>query len=136
MKVSAFAPVLAVTLSLLVAIGNAAGLDPECGPAITAHNVFSAIPGSIKPTTDVDTGEFSSPKMTVDVVLAPRNESELSDLLANIYNPKSDRYRHWLGTGEFYSRFAPSDAQAAAIADHLQASGLVVEQSSSPFLVR
>src|SRR5208337_656197 len=123
MKISAFVPVLAVTLLLLGAIGNAAGLDPQSGPAIAADSGFSAVPGSIKPTTDVDMGEFSSPKMTVDVVLAPRNEPELSGLLANVYNPKSDSYRHWLGKGEFYSRFAPSDAQIAAIASHLQASG-------------
>jgi len=134
MKISVCVPALAVTVLLLFAIGNAARLDPESAPAITA-NGFSAIPGSIKPTTDVVTGEFSSPKMTVDVVLSPRNESELSDLLANVYNP-SDSYRHWLGKGEFYSRFAPSDAQTAAISDYLRASGLVVEQSSSPFLVR
>ncbi len=136
MKISAFAPTLAVTLVLLFAIGSAAGLNPESGPAIAADNGFSAIPGSVNPTTDVVTGEFSSPKMTVDVVLAPRNESELSDLLANVYNPKSDSYRHWLGKGQFYSRFAPSDAQTAAIADYLRASGLTVKQSSSPFLVR
>ena len=104
--------------------------------ADSTHPGFSAIPGSIKPTTDVDMGEFSSPQMGVYVVLAPRNESELSDLLANVYDPKSNGYRHWLGKGEFYSRFAPSDAQVAAVTDYLRASGLVVEQSSSPFLLR
>jgi subtilase family serine protease len=102
----------------------------------TADNGFSAIPGSIKPATDLDVGEFSSPRMAVDVVLAPNHESELSDLLANVYNPKSNSYQHWLGKGEFYSRFAPSDAQIAPIADYLRASGLAVERSSSPFLVR
>jgi subtilase family serine protease len=136
MKISVCVPALAVTFLLLFAIGNAAGLDQESAPAMTADNGFSAIPGSIKPTTDVDTGEFSSPQMGVYVVLAPRNDSELSDLLADVYNPKSNSYQHWLGKGEFYSRFAPSDAQTAAIADYLRASGLVVEQSSSPFLVR
>ena len=104
--------------------------------ADSTHPGFSAIPGSIKPTTDVDTGEFSSPQTGVYVVLAPRNESELSNLLADVYNPKSNGYRHWLGKGEFYSRFAPSDAQITAVTDYLRASGLVVTPSSSPFLLR
>ena len=127
---------LVLALSSVVALLLVCSVPAYAQSTITADNGVSAIPGSIKPTTDVDMGEFSSPQMAVYVVLAPRNESELSDLLANVYNPKSDSYRHWLGKGEFYSRFAPSDAQAAAIADYLRASGLVVEQSSSPFLVR
>ena len=134
MKSSVCVPTLALTLGLLFA-NSAAGLDFGSGHAITA-NGFSAIPGSLRPTANIVTGEFSAPKMTIEVVLAPSNGSELSDLLASVYNPKSDNYRHWLGKGEFYSRFAPSDAQIAAIADYLRASGLVLEQSSSPFLVR
>jgi kumamolisin len=120
--------VVAVVMAVVVAA------SAESGSAITAD--FSAIAGSFKPTTDLVAGEFSSPAMTVDVVLASPNESELSDLLANVYNPKSESYQHWLGKGEFYSRFAPSSAQTAAIADYLRASGLVVGQSLSPFLVR
>jgi kumamolisin len=97
---------------------------------------FSTIPGSITPRTDVVVGEFSSPQMTVDVVLAPSNPSELSSLLANLYDPNSNNYHQWLGQGQFYSLFAPASTQTAAIADYLQASGLVLEQSSSPFLLR
>lgn len=110
--------------------------SPESDTVITARKDFSEIPGSFRPTIDFDTGNFSSPKMTVEVVLAPRNDSQLTDLLENLYNPKSNSYRQWLAKGEFNSRFAPSDEQIAAVADHLRASGLVVEPSSSPFLVR
>ena len=77
--------------------------------AVAAAEDFSAIPGTTRLTTDVDMGEFSSPNMAVDVVLAPSNESELSDLLASVYDPQSQSYQHWLGQGEFYSRFAPSE---------------------------
>ena len=99
-------------------------------------NSFSAVPGSFKATTDVDTGAFSSPRMAVDIVLTPRNESELSNLLTILYDTKSANYHHWLGNGEFYSRFAPSQEQAAAVANYLRESGLDVEKSSSPFLLR
>ncbi len=102
----------------------------------TADRSFTEIPGSIQPTTDTVTGELNSPDMAVDVVLAPSNEPQLADLLANLYNPQSASYRHWLGTGEFIARFAPSAVQTAAIEDYLRGSGLQVEQSSSPFLLR
>ena len=104
--------------------------------AAAAADDFSAIPGSTRLTTDVDMGQFSSSNMTVDVVLAPNNESELSGLLASVYDPQSQSYQRWLGQGEFNLRFAPSSAQVAALTSYLQASGLVVEQSSSPFLLR
>jgi subtilase family serine protease len=97
---------------------------------------LSAVPGSFKTTTDIDIGEFSAANMAVEVVLAPANQSQLDSLLSDLYNPKSASYQQWLGKGEFYSRFAPSDAQVAAVVDHLQASGLQIERSSSPFLVR
>jgi len=104
--------------------------------AAGAAEGFSSIAGSFRPTTDADMGKFSSEKMTVEVVLAPSNQADLDQLLASAYDPKSPNYRQWLVKGEFYSRFAPSAARIAAVATHLQSSGLVIEESSSPFLVR
>jgi subtilase family serine protease len=103
---------------------------------VAAENGFSSIAGSLKPTTDVDMGEFSRARMTVEVVVAPRNAAGLSALLADVYNTNSGNYQHWLGKGEFYARFAPDSAQIAAVAAYLRESGLDVEPSSSPFLVR
>jgi kumamolisin len=104
--------------------------------SVAAENGFSAIPGSLKPTTDVDMGEFSSAQMTVEILLAPSNASELSGMLADLYNPNSNNYQHWLGKGEFYSLFAPDSAQVTAIVNYLEGSGLEVEQTSSPFLLQ
>jgi len=104
--------------------------------AIAQNNDLTAIPGSFKATTDVDTGEYSSPNMSVEVVLASRDETGLSNLLREVYDANGPSYRHWLGSDEFYARFAPSREQTAEIENHLRANGLTVEQSSSPFLVR
>jgi subtilase family serine protease len=114
----------------------AAASGPEAAPAVTADMGLAVIAGSFRPTTDVDTGEFSSSRMTIEVVLAPRNQAALDEQLQNVYDQKSPSYQQWLVTGEFYDRYGPSASQIAAVASHLQASGLVVEQSSSPFLVR
>jgi kumamolisin len=111
-------------------------LNLSAAASIAAESNFAAIPGSVQPTTDVVTGHFSSSHMAVDVVLAPRNESEISSLLASVYDPQNPSYQQWLSAAEFYSRFAPSQAQTDAVANYLRESGLEVEQSSSPFLLR
>lgn len=104
--------------------------------AAAQSTTFSAVHGSFTPTTDSITGNFISADMAVDVVLAPRNESGLSDLLADIYNPRSKNYQHWLARGEFRTLFAPTVQQTKAVADYLRNGGLEIEPSSSPFLIR
>ena len=101
-----------------------------------AENGFAAIPGSFKATTDVDMGEFTSSQMSVDIVLAPRNPSQLFSLLAELYDASSANFQRWLGKGDFDSRFAPDSAQITAVINYLEQSGLDVEQTSSPFLLR
>jgi subtilase family serine protease len=102
----------------------------------TAAESFAALPASFKATVDSDAGEYSTSRMTIEVVLAPRNQADLEATLANVYNSKSPMYRQWLATGEFETRYAPSTEQSTAVASYLEASGLTVEPSASPFLVR
>lgn len=131
------AGLLAVTAVVPVASAQtAAAASRPKSAAVTTGSGLDVIPGSFKPTMDADMGEFSSAKMTVQVVLAPTNQAELDSLLADVYNPNSSSYQQWLAQGEFNARFAPSSEQIAAVAAHLQSSGLVIEQSASPFLVR
>ncbi len=125
------------TAIVIAAVATAAGsLAGKSAVAAAPSSDVTAIRGSFQPTADVDMGEYTSSIMTVEVVLAPSNGSKLSELLTNLYDPNSTRYQQWLGQGDFYSQFAPSAAQIAAVAGQLQARGLVVQQSSSPFLVR
>jgi kumamolisin len=113
-------------------------LSLTMSPAIcaAADRGFAAVGGEFRPTADVDLGEFTSTRMSIEVALAPGNAAELSNLLADSYDINSKSYHHWLGKGEFYSRFAPDPAQSAAVAEYLRQSGLELEPSSSPFLVR
>src|SRR3984957_5161066 len=122
-----------VVAAVIVAASVLAGEGPVAAAAV---DDFAAVPGTARATTDLDMGEFTSSNMAVDVVLAPNHEAELSGLLASVYDPQSPSYRRWLGQGEFSARFAPSSAQVAALTQYLQASGLIVEPSSSPFLLR
>jgi subtilase family serine protease len=124
-------------MNLFLALALASVLPQErAAAAPAAPEGHSTIPLSFRPTTDADQGQFSSSKMTVEVVLAPRDEAELATLLANVYDPSSPSYHQWLVQGEFNTRFAPSAAQINAVAGFLQSSGLVLEESPSPFLMR
>ncbi len=108
----------------------------QLGSAATSARAFTALPGSATPASDAVVGNFESANMTVDVVLAPRNEAQLAALLTAVYDPSSANYGHWLGKGRFEALFAPGAEQRAAVERYLQANGLTVGRSSSPFLVR
>jgi subtilase family serine protease len=130
---------VAVGTALLGAAGlfaapvNASTFHIEAGRPAAG---FSALSRSVNPANDAATGQLNRARMSVEVALAPRNESQLQDMLANVHNPNSPLYGHWLNKGQFNSFFAPSSAQINAIAGYLRANGLVVETSSSPFFVR
>jgi hypothetical protein len=59
-----------------------------------AENGFAAIAGSFEKPIDVDTGAFSSSRMSIEVVLAPRNGSQLDGLLTDLYEDSDPRRKH------------------------------------------
>ena len=117
----------AVILALAVALPAQAG---------AASSRFATVRASVVPTTNAATGAFQSRSMSIEVVLAPSHESQLKALLGRLYSPSSASYRHWLARGQFARRYAPSRAESAGVASYLASVGLVVQRSSSPFLVR
>jgi subtilase family serine protease len=110
--------------------GAAMAAAPAAGPP------FAAIRGSLTPTTDAVTGGYHSARMSIEVALAPRNQPGLKMTLKAVYTRHSGRYHHWLAKGQFDARFAPAPATRSAIAGYLTSSGLAIQHSSSPFLVR
>lgn len=113
-----------------------AGITLGTAPFATAQESYAEIAGSFRPSTDLDLGAMSRASMTIEVALAPSHSDDLSSLLADVYNQNSSNYQHWLATGEFVGRFAPSSDTVAAVASYLGRSGLTVQASSSPFLLR
>jgi subtilase family serine protease len=103
-------------------------------PAATPR--LATIPDSVNPTTDQVTGTYRSARMSVEVALAPQHQAQLSSLLKSVYSSGSSEYHQWLAKGAFDARFAPSAAERAAVGAYLRSSGLTVQSSGSPFLVR
>jgi kumamolisin len=108
----------------------AASAAPTGGPRL------ATIRGSLSPTTDKITGGYTSPRMTVEVALAPRDQTALASQLDALYRAGSAEYHHWLAKGQFDARYAPTSAERTAVASYLTSSGLTVQRSGSPFLVR
>jgi kumamolisin len=119
--------------SVAMAAPSAARAAP---PSASPAAGYVALRGSLTPTTDHATGSYHSSKMVVGVSLAPRNQAALSRLSKALYTKGSGSYHHWLAKGAFDRRFAPTAAKQASVAKYLRASGLAVQKSSSPFLVR
>jgi subtilase family serine protease len=127
----------------LVAILTAAGAFTTATAASAATAGAAAKPkgmasirDSYLPTSAKKTGQLSSRRMSVEVVLQPGHEAELNSLLTDLYTPGNARYDHWLAAGQFDSEFAPSSATVQAMTAYLRGKGLTVQRTATPFLLR
>jgi len=68
--------------------------------------------------------------LRLNIALPLRNESELDELLQQLYDPQSPSYRHFLSVEEFTERFGPSQADYDAVVSYAEANGLTVTGTS------
>src|ERR1700689_1694762 len=66
-------------------------------PAVARPHLV-ALKNSVSPTTDKITGAYSSPRMSVEVALAPRDATGLARTIKAIYTRHSGSYHQWLRT--------------------------------------
>ena len=64
--------------------------------------------------------------LTLDVVLPLRNQEGLDSFLADVYDPASPSYRHFLTPMEFTERFGSTQAHYDAVLQFARANGLTV----------
>ena len=64
--------------------------------------------------------------MQLDVVLPLRDQAGLDAFLAELYNPSSLGYRHFLTPAEFTERFGPTQQDYDAVVQYVQNHGLAV----------
>jgi subtilase family serine protease len=126
------AAIAVIGLAMTAATGAFAASALASGPAAPR---YVALAGSAAGAGAASTGSYSSPRMSVEVALAPRHPVLLNRLLRALYTKGSRKYEHWLAKGQFDKRFGPSAATVAAVDHYLSQEGLTVTRSSSPFLV-
>ncbi len=125
------------TLCAIVGAGLTAGTMGAIGAsAATSSTAMVQIAGSYIAPNSTVTGQFQSPKMSVEVVVQPGNAAALNTLLTEQYTPGSAAYGQWLAQGQFDSEFAPAASTTAALTSYLEGKGLTVQSTSSPFLLR
>ena len=120
-----------VGAALAVAVGPGIGSALAAGPTPS----MTQIPGSYLSPNAASTGQLSTGQMSVEVVLAPSNQTGLSSLLSAQYTPGSAQYQDWLSAGQFDAQFAPSQATVQSITSYLQSKGLTVAPTVTPFLL-
>jgi subtilase family serine protease len=113
-----------------LASAGAATAAPAAGQGLVA------LSGSVSPTTDIITGSYTNARMQIEVAVAPRDQAGLNAEISALYDKNSPQYHHWLTTGQFDARYAPTLSAQQAVAKYLAGSGLAVTSSGSPFLIR
>src|SRR3569833_1409140 len=68
--------------------------------------------------------------MSLDIVVPLRDPAGLDAFLADIYNPKSPNFRHFLTVSEFTARYGPTQEKYDAVLAFAQANGLAVTGGS------
>ena len=74
-------------------------------------------------------GDSAHRVLQMSVGLALRNQSQLSALLSDLYNPASPRYHQYLTVNQFAQQFGPTVAQQQAVENYLTQHGFTVTQT-------
>lgn len=69
--------------------------------------------------------------LSMRVVMALRDQRELTQLLADLQDPSSPDYHHWLTPDEFTTRFGPTAEDLAKVSAWLTAQGFTVTSASA-----
>src|SRR5262249_18012955 len=80
-------------------------------------------------------GRAASAQLSVNVNLAVRESAQLDGVIAAASTPGSPSYGHYLTEGEYMARYAPTDAQVAAVESWLARQGLSVTGASKDNLL-
>ncbi|HYC81541.1 MAG TPA: protease pro-enzyme activation domain-containing protein, partial [Solirubrobacterales bacterium] len=122
--------ILALLTALALCAFAAAPAAPVSGAAEAAGTpVGSApeLPAGTRVIGDAPAGQ----RLHLYVALEPRDPAALARFAAEVSDPRSPRYRDYLGVPEFAQRFGATEAQVAAVRSALLARGLAVGEAGA-----
>ncbi|MFG2379326.1 protease pro-enzyme activation domain-containing protein [Streptomyces sp. NPDC048504] len=103
---------------------------PSAYAAAQPHTTRAAIAGDVLKGLNHDaarTGAVSAAKrISVAISLTPRNDKSLDTFVADVSNPRSSSYGHYLTKAQFAARFGRTDAEVKQVKEYLRAQGLTV----------
>jgi kumamolisin len=119
--------VLAIA-ACVVAAGCAHGASPLPPGGADARIASGSDRSALAPfASGVPAGSLGTVRFAVALPL--RNEAELLRFLADVSNPRSAGYAHFLSREQFLARYAPSPGDLAAVASELRGAGFQVSVS-------
>ncbi|MGD0360364.1 MAG: S53 family peptidase [Bryobacteraceae bacterium] len=130
MRISGIAAARRLAAFFAAVLALAAPIQARQQP-LTAHVPPAVANGQAARIGDLPRGE----RMSLAISLPLRNENELDDLLAQIYDPASPNYRHYLSVAEFAARFGPAQQDHDAVVRFAAANGLTVTGTRANRLV-
>jgi|GEM_PF-190828 len=74
-------------------------------------------------------------ELSLRIVLRPRHEAELNNLVTAISTPSSPQYRQPISSAEFKQRFSPSQSSIHALSQQLGSAGLAVKPAAHSSLM-
>jgi subtilase family serine protease len=107
---------------LAIALVSFVAIDSQAQYTSTHHLHEAVRSGAAQPVGRLPAGQV----MTLNIVLSLRDQAGLDLFLADLYNPKSLSYRHYLTVPEFTERFGPSQADYDAVVSYAKAHGFTV----------
>ncbi len=97
-----------------------AGVCPISGAGVkTLHGHVPAIVGKLTPLGELP----ATNELWLAIGLPLRDPAGLSNFLADVYNPASPNYRHYLTPEQFTAKFGPTEKDYAAVQAFATASG-------------
>lgn len=125
---------MTLRLKLLAIVATPALLAAAVPAAYAAsaqpHPARTALAGDVLPglaTHAVRTGQVAAGhRISVAVSLKARNDKALATFVAQVSNPRSSTYGHYLTKAQFAATYGRSSAEVKQVTDYLRAQGLTV----------
>jgi subtilase family serine protease len=117
---------LAVRFSIPLAVALAAATVAHAESVMTRHMRAEVSTGAAQPAAQLPQAQG----MSLDIVLPLRDPAALTSFLADIYNPASPNFHHFVTPAQFTAKFGPTQADYDTVVAYVKASGLSVTGGS------
>jgi kumamolisin len=112
--------VCGLALGAVLAVASIASAAPQ--PLLTRHTRGAVVNGEAQSVGRMPANQT----MKFDIVLALRHAPELENFLADIYNPSSPNYKHYVTPTEFTARFGASQEDWNELVQFAKQSGFTI----------
>ena len=116
----------AFVLSAAITIALTATTTAQAESVLTRHMRDEVRAGTAQPTAQLS----GTQTLSLDLVLPLSDPAGLDSFLADIYNPGSPNFHHFLSVAEFTAKFGPTQADYDTVLAYAKANGLKVTGGS------